>query len=331
MPDDGLDRIAQARRHLPRRRRLSRRARPRLAVGPADPDPPRLPAVHQPAARAPVRGPASPARRPQAGRHRLLDRAREQRGRVFLDRRPHVRGHRATRRRSSRRSSRKQRLRPRHALRLRAGHDAQAQARSPRPPSRTASRSRCPTGTSASPRSRKEYPEVKTSQFHIDILTAHLVRNPHWFDVIVGSNLFGDILSDLGPATTGTIAIAPGGNINPEKEFPSMFEPVHGSRARHRRQGHRQPDRPDLVGRHDARAPRPQGGRRRHRQGDRDAARRAPTCAPPTWAARPPARSSARRLPNWSRNDAGARLRRGYAHRTSPLPAPAAYPVHRSS
>ena len=75
----------------------------------------------------------------------------------------------------------------------------------------------------------KEYPKVKTSQFHIDILTAHLVRNPHWFDVIVGSNLFGDILSDLGPATTGTIAIAPGGNINPEKDYPSMFEPVHGS------------------------------------------------------------------------------------------------------
>jgi len=75
----------------------------------------------------------------------------------------------------------------------------------------------------------KEYPGIKTSQFHIDILTAHLVRNPHWFDVIVGSNLFGDILSDLGPATTGTIAIAPGGNINPERAFPSMFEPVHGS------------------------------------------------------------------------------------------------------
>jgi tartrate dehydrogenase/decarboxylase / D-malate dehydrogenase len=75
----------------------------------------------------------------------------------------------------------------------------------------------------------KEYPKVKTSQFHIDIMAAHLVRNPHWFDVIVASNLFGDILSDLGPATTGTIAIAPGGNINPEKDYPSMFEPVHGS------------------------------------------------------------------------------------------------------
>lgn len=74
-----------------------------------------------------------------------------------------------------------------------------------------------------------EYPDFKTEQYHIDILTAHLVRNPDWFDVIVGSNLFGDILSDLGPATTGTIAIAPGGNINPEKDYPSMFEPVHGS------------------------------------------------------------------------------------------------------
>jgi tartrate dehydrogenase/decarboxylase/D-malate dehydrogenase len=75
----------------------------------------------------------------------------------------------------------------------------------------------------------REYPAIKTNQFHIDILAAHLVRNPNWFDVIVASNLFGDILSDLGPATTGTIAIAPGANINPERAFPSMFEPVHGS------------------------------------------------------------------------------------------------------
>jgi tartrate dehydrogenase/decarboxylase/D-malate dehydrogenase len=73
------------------------------------------------------------------------------------------------------------------------------------------------------------YPEVTTDQFHIDILAAHFVRNPHWFDVVVGSNLFGDILSDLGPACTGTIAIAPSANLNPEREFPSMFEPVHGS------------------------------------------------------------------------------------------------------
>ena len=74
-----------------------------------------------------------------------------------------------------------------------------------------------------------EYPDITTDKFHIDILTAHFVRNPNWFDVVVGSNLFGDILSDLGPAVTGTIGIAPGGNINPERVFPSMFEPVHGS------------------------------------------------------------------------------------------------------
>ena len=70
---------------------------------------------------------------------------------------------------------------------------------------------------------------MKTAQYHIDILTAHFVQHPDWFDVVVGSNLFGDILSDLGPAIAGSIGLAPGGNINPEKEYPSMFEPVHGS------------------------------------------------------------------------------------------------------
>ena len=74
-----------------------------------------------------------------------------------------------------------------------------------------------------------QYPDVKVDKFHIDILTAHFVRNPDWFDVVVASNLFGDILSDLGPACTGTIGIAPSANINPERKFPSLFEPVHGS------------------------------------------------------------------------------------------------------
>lgn len=73
------------------------------------------------------------------------------------------------------------------------------------------------------------YSDVDVKKFHIDILTAHFVRNPDWFDVVVASNLFGDILSDLGPACTGTIGIAPSGNINPEGVFPSLFEPVHGS------------------------------------------------------------------------------------------------------
>src|SRR5712672_1341735 len=75
----------------------------------------------------------------------------------------------------------------------------------------------------------KEFPDVRTDQYHIDILTAHFVRHPDWFDVVVGSNLFGDILSDLGPACVGSIGIAPSANINPEREYPSMFEPVHGS------------------------------------------------------------------------------------------------------
>ena len=74
-----------------------------------------------------------------------------------------------------------------------------------------------------------QYPDVRADQYHIDILTAHFVQHPDWFDVVVGSNLFGDILSDLGPATTGTIGIAPSANLNPEREFPSLFEPVHGS------------------------------------------------------------------------------------------------------
>ena len=76
---------------------------------------------------------------------------------------------------------------------------------------------------------KKNYPDITTDQFHIDILAARFVLTPEWFDVIVASNLFGDILSDLGPACTGTIGIAPSANINPEKKFPSLFEPVHGS------------------------------------------------------------------------------------------------------
>ena len=76
---------------------------------------------------------------------------------------------------------------------------------------------------------KKEYPEIRTDQYHIDILAAFFVLHPDWYDVVVGSNLFGDILSDLAPAVAGTIGIAASANINPEREYPSMFEPVHGS------------------------------------------------------------------------------------------------------
>ena len=83
----------------------------------------------------------------------------------------------------------------------------------------------------------RSYPDIRTAQFHIDILCAHFVQHPDWFDVVVGSNLFGDILSDLGPAVAGSIGIAPSANINPERAHPSMFEPVHGSA-------------PDIAGKH---------------------------------------------------------------------------------
>jgi tartrate dehydrogenase/decarboxylase/D-malate dehydrogenase len=75
----------------------------------------------------------------------------------------------------------------------------------------------------------RQYPEVAVDRFHIDILTAHFVQRPQHFDVVVASNLFGDILSDLGPACTGTIGIAPSANLNPSRQWPSLFEPVHGS------------------------------------------------------------------------------------------------------
>jgi tartrate dehydrogenase/decarboxylase / D-malate dehydrogenase len=73
------------------------------------------------------------------------------------------------------------------------------------------------------------YPEVRADRYHVDILAAHFVQNPDRFDVVVATNLFGDILSDLGPAIAGTIGIAPSANLNPERDYPSMFEPVHGS------------------------------------------------------------------------------------------------------
>lgn len=74
-----------------------------------------------------------------------------------------------------------------------------------------------------------DYPGVTVDKQHIDILSARFVLQPQRFDVVVASNLFGDILSDLGPATTGTIGLAPSANLNPERKFPSLFEPVHGS------------------------------------------------------------------------------------------------------
>ena len=124
---------------------------------------------------------------------------------------------------------------------------------------------------------------------------------PDWFDVIVGSNLFGDILSDLGPATTGTIAIAPGGNINPERAFPSMFEPVHGSAPDIAGKGIANPIGQIWSGAMMLEHLGPQGGRRRHRQGDRAAVYRDRRAHRATWAARRAAGSWAMPSSPWWR------------------------------
>ena len=118
----------------------------------------------------------------------------------------------------------------------------------------------------------KAYPGVKVDKFHIDILTAHFVQRPDFFDVVVASNLFGDILSDLGPACTGTIGIAPSANLNPDRKYPVAVRAGARLGARHRRAQHRQPDRPDLVRRDDARVPGLPAGARRRAGGDRKGA-----------------------------------------------------------
>ncbi len=106
----------------------------------------------------------------------------------------------------------------------------------------------------------KNYPGIRWDKYHIDILTAHFVMNPDRFDVVVASNLFGDILSDLGPACTGTIGIAPSGNINPERKFLSLFEPVHGSAPDIAGQGIANPVGQIWSGGHDAGSSRRAGG-----------------------------------------------------------------------
>ena len=126
----------------------------------------------------------------------------------------------------------------------------------------------------------KNYPDIKWDKYHIDILSALFVLKPDKFNVVVASNLFGDILSDLGPACTGTIGIAPSGNINPERKFPSRVRAGARLGAGYRGARHRQSDRPDLVGRDDARASRRGRSRSRHRQGDRESAGRAKAAHP---------------------------------------------------
>ena len=151
----------------------------------------------------------------------------------------------------------------------------------------------------------RRFPDVRVDRYHIDILAAHFVQRPQIFDTVVASNLFGDILSDLGPACTGTIGIAPSANLNPDARASVAVRAGARLGAGHRRPGHRQSDRPDLVGRADARLPRPSRCARRRssppsrpcsiRRGrPEDARSRRHARAPPISAAPSPMRSSSR-------------------------------------
>jgi tartrate dehydrogenase/decarboxylase/D-malate dehydrogenase len=83
----------------------------------------------------------------------------------------------------------------------------------------------------------QDYPDIQTDTSLVDALTMWMLKTPDGFDVIVASNLFGDIITDLGAMIQGGMGLAAGGNINPEKEYPSMFEPIHGSAPKYRGQG----------------------------------------------------------------------------------------------
>ena len=102
----------------------------------------------------------------------------------------------------------------------------------------------------------KEFPDVELKKYHVDALCARMVTHPHTLDVIVASNLFGDILTDIGSAISGSLGVAPGGNINPDRTTPSMFEPIHGSAPDIAGKGIANPIARDLGGRDDARSPR---------------------------------------------------------------------------
>ncbi len=125
----------------------------------------------------------------------------------------------------------------------------------------------------------KNYPGIQLDKFHIDILTAHFVQRPDFFDVVVASNLFGDILSDLGPACTGTIGIAPSANLNPERKISLAVRAGAWVGARHRGPQHRQSHRPDLVRCNDAGVSGTQGRARRHPGRDRKSAESRKWCA----------------------------------------------------
>ena len=295
MPDDWKAKIGGLRRNILRRGRLARHgARPHLPLGFAATVPPRVRPVCESAAGTADAGRALAAGRPQPWRHRFLSScAKIPRANIPRSAARSISG---TEREIVMQETVMSRVGVDRILRYafdlanRRGKRHLTSATKSNGISIT-----MPYWDERVEEMAKAYPDVRWDKYHIDILCAHFVLNPDRFDVVVASNLFGDILSDLGPACTGTIGIAPSGNINPEREIPVAVRAGARLGAGHCRQGNRQPDRPDLVRRDDARASRPSGGGRRHRLGDRDGARRPETAYRATSAAAPTPSAVARR------------------------------------
>ena len=247
------------RRDLSRRRRLPGRPRPRLAVGPAPADPPGLRPVHQPATGAAPRGHPRPAPGPRPGRRRHPLHPREHRGRVRRPRRPVPPGPSPRRRRSRRRSSRVEASSGSFATRSNGRWSASARWRAR--PSRTRSTTPRSSGTRWSPRSGATTRTSTVTTYHVDALAARIVTAPDTLDVIVASNLFGDILTDIGGALQGSLGPAGVGQPQPRAPLPEPLRACPRIRPAARRTGRRQPDG-DGLGRCDApRAPRRAGGR----------------------------------------------------------------------
>ena len=167
------------------------------------------------------------ARRPRRRRHRHDLRARELRGRILRHGRPLHARHAV-------RAGRADRRLHRHGIERIARYAFRWPNRVrgrcwPAPRSRTRCSTRWCCGTKWSPASRRSSPKVELKKYHVDALCARMVTHPQTLDVIVASNLFGDILTDIGSAISGSLGVAPGGNINPDRTTPSMFEPIHGS------------------------------------------------------------------------------------------------------
>jgi tartrate dehydrogenase/decarboxylase/D-malate dehydrogenase len=226
MPDDGIDRLRDHDAVF-----LGAVGFP--GVGPAGADPARVRPVCQSAPRAPAARHHAPGARQEARRHRFLGGAREHRGRIQPGWRHNVRRDRPRVRHDREFVSQQSVFTRKGCDRITryAFELAKAKGKT-RVDGATKSNGifiSMPYWDQRFKTVAAEYPKIENQLHHIDILCARLVMQPELFEVIVATNLFGDILSDLGPGVTGTIAVAPSANINPEREHPSMFEPVHGS------------------------------------------------------------------------------------------------------